>query len=244
MSDRFLRTEMLIGKEKLETLHQAKVAIYGIGGVGTFVAEGLVRAGIGNFVLVDDDTINESNMNRQIHATVDNIGRSKTQAMRERILSINPAAHVDIKESFVLPENIDEMVPKDLTYMVDALDTVTTKIALVLKSKELNIPIISAMGTGNKMEPTMLRVSDIYKTNVCPLCKVMRKELKCRHINKLKVVYSEENPIKPLFQPKKAEESNEIDYHAKRFTPGSMSFVPSVAGMIIASEVVKDIIGR
>jgi tRNA threonylcarbamoyladenosine dehydratase len=245
MSERLIRTEMLIGKEGIDKLKNAKVAIYGIGGVGTYVAEGLIRAGIGRFLLVDDDTICESNLNRQLHATLDTIGKSKVETMKERMKSINPEVEIDTMKSFVLYDNIDEVVPLDLTYMVDSLDTVTAKIALVLKSKELEIPLISAMGTGNKLEPTMLKVSDIYKTNVCPLCKVMRKELKARGVRSLKVVYSEEQPTKPLFQPEDGS-SDEItpNMHKKRATPGSMSFVPSVAGMIIASEVVKDIIGK
>lgn len=253
MSERFIRTKMLIGEEGIDKLKKARVAIYGIGGVGTYVAEGLVRAGIGHFLLVDDDTICESNLNRQLHATVDSIGRSKVEAMKERMESINPEVKIDTINSFVLYNNVDEVVPIELTYMVDALDTVTAKIALALKSKELEIPLISAMGTGNKFEPTMLKVSDLFKTNVCPLCKVMRKELKARGVSKLKVVYSEEQPTKPLFQPIDSGNSETLkdhnpeenqNKHKKRATPGSMSFVPSVAGMIIASEVVKDILSR
>lgn len=245
MSERLIRTEMLIGKDGIDKLKKAKVAIYGVGGVGTYVAEGLVRAGIGKFLLVDDDTICESNLNRQLHATVDTIGKSKVETMKERMKSINPEVEIETMQSFVLYDNIDEVVPINLTYMVDSLDTVTAKIALALKSKELDIPLISAMGTGNKFEPTMLKVSDIYKTNVCPLCKVMRKELKARGVRSLKVVYSEEQPTKPLFQPDDGTSVEETpNMHKKRATPGSMSFVPSVAGMIIASEVVKDILGE
>ncbi|WP_310604337.1 tRNA threonylcarbamoyladenosine dehydratase [Anaerosporobacter sp.] len=256
MSERLIRTEMLIGEEGIAKLENAKVAIYGVGGVGTYVAEGLVRAGIGHFLLVDDDTICESNINRQLHATIDTIGKSKIETMKERMRTINPEVEIDTMQTFVLYDNIDEVVSQDITYMVDALDTVTAKIALTLKSKELNIPLISAMGTGNKFEPTMLKVSDLFKTNVCPLCKVMRKELKARGVNKLKVVYSEEQPTKPLFQTGEnvnedvldsagnIEKTDVKDMHRKRATPGSMSFVPSVAGMIIASEVVKDILGR
>lgn len=245
MSERLIRTEMLIGNEGIDKLKKAKVALYGVGGVGTYVAEGLVRAGIGHFLLVDDDTICESNLNRQLHATVDTIGKSKVETMKERMQSINPEVEIETMQSFVLYDNIDKVVPLDLTYMVDALDTVTAKIALALKSKELDIPIISAMGTGNKFEPTMLKVSDLFKTNVCPLCKVMRKELKARGVRSLKVVYSEEQPTKPLFQPDDGSIAEETpNMHKKRATPGSMSFVPSVAGMIIASEVVKDILGE
>ncbi|MBS5932456.1 MAG: tRNA threonylcarbamoyladenosine dehydratase [Clostridiales bacterium] len=253
MSEQFIRTEMLIGEDGINKLKKAKVAIYGVGGVGTYVAEGLVRAGIGHFLLVDDDIICESNLNRQLHATINTIGKSKVETMKERMESINPAVKIETMQSFVLYDNISEVVPLDLTYMVDALDTVTAKIALVLKSEELNIPLISAMGTGNKFEPTMLKVSDLFKTNVCPLCKVMRKELKVRGVRKLKVVYSEEQPTKPLFQPSDLvnieamngqNQDETIDMHKKRATPGSMSFVPSVAGMIIASEVVKDILNR
>ncbi|WP_167955036.1 tRNA threonylcarbamoyladenosine dehydratase [Anaerosporobacter faecicola] len=249
MEERFIRTEMLIGEEGLNQLKQAKVAIYGVGGVGTYVAEGLVRAGIGRFLLVDDDVISESNCNRQLHATTQTIGKSKVKTMKERMESINPDVQIDIMESFVLYDNIEDVVPNDLSYMVDALDTVTAKIALALKSKEYTIPLISAMGTGNKFEPTKLQVSDLFKTNVCPLCKVMRKELKARGIKKLKVVYSEEQPTKPLFDPsdfdgKEENGEEQKNLHKKRSTPGSMSFVPSVAGMIIASEVVKDLLGR
>ncbi|WP_455718957.1 tRNA threonylcarbamoyladenosine dehydratase [Anaerosporobacter sp.] len=245
MSERLIRTEMLIGKEGIDKLKKAKVAIYGVGGVGTYVAEGLVRAGIGKFLLVDDDTICESNLNRQLHATVETLGKSKVETMKERMKSINPEVEIDTIQSFVLYDNIDKVVPSDLTYMVDSLDTVTAKIALVLKSKELEIPLISAMGTGNKFEPTMLKVSDLFKTNVCPLCKVMRKELKARGVHNLKVVYSEEQPTKPLFQPDDGTNDEDMpNMHKKRATPGSMSFVPSVAGMIIASEVVKDLIGK
>ena len=242
MTERLIRTEMLIGAESIEKLKNTKVAIFGVGGVGTYVAEGLIRAGVGRFLLVDDDTICESNLNRQLHATMQTIGRSKVETMKERMLSINPDADIEIKQSFILYDNIDEVVPSDLDYMVDALDTVTAKIALALKSKELSVPLISAMGTGNKFEPTMLKVSDIYKTNVCPLCKVMRKELKTRGIKKLKVVYSEELPTKPLFQPQEIADANldgdqasKHDVHTKRAIPGSMSFVPSVAGMITLS---------
>lgn len=253
MSEQFIRTEMLIGEDGINKLKKAKVAIYGVGGVGTYVAEGLVRAGIGHFLLVDDDIICESNLNRQLHATINTIGKSKVETMKERMESINPEVKIETIRSFVLYDNIGEVVPLDLTYMVDALDTVTAKIALVLKSGELNIPLISAMGTGNKFEPTMLKVSDLFKTNVCPLCKVMRKELKARGVRKLKVVYSEEQPTKPLFQPSELADTEAMsgqnqdetpDMHKKRATPGSMSFVPSVAGMIIASEVVKDILNR
>ena len=226
MYEGFSREERLIGKENLEKLNKSKVAVFGIGGVGSFVVEGLARAGIGKFLLVDNDTIDITNINRQIHTNITTVGKNKVDVMKERILSINPEAEVDVSTEFFMPGS--KLLDNSLGYIVDAIDTVTGKIELVCKANELNIPIISAMGTGNKLDPTKFEVSDIYKTSVCPLAKVMRKELRSRGIEKLKVVYSKEEPIKP----------NDGDYK----TPASISFVPSVAGLIIAGEVVKDII--
>lgn len=226
MYEGFSREERLIGKENVEKLNKSKVAVFGIGGVGSFVVEGLSRAGIGKFQLVDNDTVDITNINRQIHANITTVGKNKVDVMKERILSINPEAEVDVSTKFFMPGS--KLVDNSLDYIVDAIDTVTGKIELVCRANELNIPIISAMGTGNKLDPTKFEVTDIYKTSVCPLAKVMRKELRSRGIQKLKVVYSKEEPIKP----------NDGDYK----TPASISFVPSVAGLIIAGEVIKDII--
>jgi len=226
MYEGFSREERLIGKENVEKLNKSKVAVFGIGGVGSFVVEGLSRAGIGKFQLVDNDTVDITNINRQIHANITTVGKNKVDVMKERILSINPEAEVDVSTEFFMPGS--KLVDNSLDYIVDAIDTVTGKIELVCRANELNIPIISAMGTGNKLDPTKFEVTDIYKTSVCPLAKVMRKELRSRGIQKLKVVYSKEEPIKP----------NDGDYK----TPASISFVPSVAGLIIAGEVIKDII--
>ena len=229
MSNQFSRTEMLIGKENVEKLRNSKVAIFGVGGVGSFVVEGLARAGVGNFILVDNDKVAESNLNRQIIATTKTIGKLKVEACKERILEINPEAKVEIYPEFFMPES-PEIFDNTVDYIVDAIDTVTAKIELVIRANKLNIPIISSMGTGNKLDPTKFEVTDIYKTSVCPLAKVMRKELKPRGIKKLKVVYSKEEPIKII-----KEEGT------KKQIPGSISFVPSVAGLIIAGEVVKDL---
>ena len=226
MYEGFSREERLIGKENLEKLTKAKVAVFGIGGVGSFVVEGLARAGIGKFLLVDNDTIDITNINRQIHANITTVGKHKVDVMKERILSINPEAEVDVSTEFFMPGS--ELLDNSLDYIVDAIDTVTGKIELVCRANDLNIPIISAMGTGNKLDPTKFEVTDIYKTSVCPLAKVMRKELRSKGIQKLKVVYSKEEPIKP----------NDGDYK----TPASISFVPSVVGLIIAGEVIKDLI--
>ena len=234
MLNQFSRTQLILGVEAMEKLKNAKVAIFGIGGVGGYVCEALARSGVGHFVLVDSDTVAITNINRQIIATLDTIGRHKCDVMKERILSINPNAIVELRDCFFLPENQDEFDFTKYDYVVDAVDTVTAKIAIVMKAKENNIPIISAMGAGNKLNPAMLEVSDIFKTSVDPLAKVMRIELKKRHINKLKVVYSKELPIKP---------SESIEESNKREIPGSNAFVPTTMGLIIASEVVKDLTG-
>ena len=229
MLNQFSRTELLIGKEGIEKLQNSKVAIFGIGGVGSFVVEGLVRAGIGKFVLVDKDTVDITNLNRQIIATRKTVGKPKVEIAKERILEINPDAKVEIYQQFFMPDS-EEILDNTVDYVVDAVDTVTAKIELVVRANKLNIPIISSMGTGNKLDPTRFEVTDIYKTSVCPLAKVMRKELRTRGIEKLKVVYSKEEPIK----------LND----AKKQVPGSVSFVPSVVGLIIVGEVVKDIIKK
>ena len=231
MLNQFSRTEMLIGKEGIEKLKKSKVAIFGIGGVGSYVVEGLVRAGIENFVLVDNDEVSLTNLNRQLIATTKTIGKPKVEVARDRILEINPNANVEVYKDFFMPES-DELFDNSFSYIIDAVDTVTAKIELIVRANKLNIPIISCMGTGNKLDPTKFEITDIYKTSVCPLAKVMRKELKARGINKLKVLYSKEEPIKV----------NCDLVNSKKQIPGSISFVPSVAGLIIAGEVIKDII--
>lgn len=231
MLNQFSRTELLIGKENIKKLNNSKVAVFGLGGVGSYVIEGLVRAGIGNFILVDNDIVDITNLNRQIIATRKTIGKPKVELTRERIHEINPDAKVEIFQEFFMPES-QEMFDKTINYVVDAIDTVTAKIELVMRANKLSIPIISALGTGNKLDPTRFEVTDIYKTSICPLAKAMRKELRVRGIQKLKVVYSKEEPIKPEQLP-----------NMER-VPGSISFVPSVAGLIIAREVVKDIIDK
>ena len=248
MLNQFSRTELLIGTEALEKLKRSKVAIFGIGGVGSFVVEGLVRAGIENFILVDDDKVCLTNLNRQIIATRKTVGKYKVEVAKERILEINPNANVETYQEFFMPDSKD-ILNETVDYIVDAVDTVTAKIELVLRANKWDIPIISSMGTGNKLDPTRFEVTDIYKTSVCPLAKVMRKELRARKIEKLKVVYSKEEPIKldetmecsckngcicPPGTNRKCTTRNQV--------PGSISFVPSVAGLIIAGEVIKDII--
>ena len=254
MEDMFSRTELLIGKENIEKLKNSKVAVFGIGGVGSYVVEGLARAGIGNFILVDSDDVSISNLNRQIIATTKTIGKPKVEVAKDRILEINPNANVTIYKEFYKPDN---RVPfeNDISYIVDAIDTVTAKIDLIEEAEKLKIPIISSMGTGNKLDPTKFEVTDIYKTSVCPLAKVMRKELRDRGIKKLKVVYSKEEPIKikdrDNFEKDRELYKNEVEaekyaekknYISNSHVPGSISFVPSVAGLIIAGEVIKDII--
>jgi tRNA threonylcarbamoyladenosine dehydratase len=242
---------MLIGKKALKKLKESKVAVFGIGGVGTFVVEGLVRAGVGKFVLIDDDCICLTNINRQLHATRKTVGKPKVEAMRDRILEINPKAEVTIHQKFYLPDTANELLKDDYNYIVDTIDTVTGKIDLVLKAKEKNIPIISCMGAGNKLDPTKFEVVDIYSTSVCPLARVMRKELRARGITSLKVVYSKEEPIKPVETEDSScsvgcicPDGTTRKCTVKHQIPGSISFVPSVAGLIIAGEVVKDLIKR
>jgi len=232
MSEQFSRTQILIGKDGIEKLKNSKVAIFGIGGVGSYVVEALARAGVGNFILVDNDEVSISNLNRQIIATTKTIGMPKVEVAKQRILEINPEAKVETYKEFFMPKT-EGIIDESISYIVDAIDTVTAKIELVLRAQKLNIPIISSMGTGNKIDATRFEVTDIYKTSVCPLAKVMRKELKQRGIKKLKVVYSKEEPIKL-----------EKDETSKKQVPGSVSYVPSVAGLIIAGEVVKDIISK
>lgn len=229
----FSRFELLIGEEKLQQLQNSHVLVFGVGGVGGYVVEALVRSGIGHITIVDNDEVSLTNLNRQIIATRETIGKKKVEVMRKRILSINPDCLVTGLEMFYLPENADTIDLTKYDYVVDAIDTITSKIELAMRCEKLNIPLISSMGTGNKLNPAMLEVSDIYKTSVCPLAKVMRKELKTRGVKHLKVVYSKELPIKPR-------QSNELTN--KRTVPGSSAFVPSSAGLLIASEVIKDLL--
>ena len=229
MLNQFSRTELMIGKDNIKKLNDSKVAVFGIGGVGSFVVEGLVRAGVGNFVLIDKDVVDITNLNRQIIATRKTIGKPKVEVARDRITDINPDANVELHQEFFLPET-EGIIDDSIDYIVDCVDTVTAKIELAVRANSLNIPIISSMGTGNKLDPTKFEVTDIYNTEVCPLAKVMRKELRTREIKNLKVVYSKEEPIKLEFSPEEEK------------VPGSISFVPSVAGLIIAGEVVKDLI--
>lgn len=230
MQEQLSRTGLLIGDDGLERLKNARVAIFGIGGVGGYVVEALARSGVGSFTLVDSDRVSLSNLNRQIIATRETIGQYKTEAMKQRIHSIRPETEVETHECFYLPETRDQFDFTRYDYVVDAVDTVTAKIDLVLRAKEAGVSVISSMGAGNKMNPAMFEVADIYRTSVCPLAKVMRRELKKRGVRELKVVYSREEPIK-----RTTEEPRPV--------PGSIAFVPSAAGLIIAGEVVKDLIG-
>lgn len=239
--EQFIRTQMLIGSEAMNRLQNSCVAIFGIGGVGGYVAEALARSGIGAFDLIDMDTVSVSNINRQIIATMSTVGRYKTEVMRERILDINPQADVAIHNCFYLPENEQEFNFYQYDYVVDAVDTVTAKLSIICKAKKLQIPVISSMGAGNKMDAAAFRVADISRTSVCPLARVMRRELKKRGIDSLKVVYSEEKPMEHVEEL--TENKNTGMMQNRRSTPGSVAFVPSVAGLILAGEVVKDIIG-
>ena len=230
------RTEMLIGKEAVQKLEKAKVAVFGIGGVGSFVVEGLIRAGVGNLVLIDPDDISITNLNRQIHATHSTIGKSKVEVMKQRVLDINPDANVEIYKGNEFEDGEESIINSSFSYVVDAVDTVTTKIKLIERAKKVNVPIISCMGTGNKLHPSKFEIADIYKTTICPLAKVMRKELRKRNIKDLKVLYSKEEPIKV------DTDSGNNNLDRKKLVPGSISFVPSVAGLMIAGEVIKDIL--
>lgn len=235
MKESFERSAMLLGEEQVDNLINKRVAIFGIGGVGGYVAEALARTGIGAFDLVDHDTVSETNLNRQIIATKDTIGRNKAEVMKERILSIHPEAEVAVHDCFFLPENADEFDFCTYDYVVDAVDTVTAKLEIIERAKKAGVPVISAMGAGNKLDPTKFVVTDILKTSMCPLAKVMRRELKKRNISDVKVVYSTEEAKTPLFTPPAEDET-------RKKAPGSVAFVPSVAGLIVASEVIKDLI--
>lgn len=246
----FSRMELLVGPEAMDKLARSRIAVFGVGGVGSYAVEGLVRSGVGSFVLVDDDCVCLTNINRQIHATMKTIGKPKVEVMRDRILEINPKAQVEIHQVFYLPENAETIMNDTFDYIIDAIDTVTAKIDLIMRAKEKNIPIICCMGTGNKFDPTRLEITDIVKTSVDPLARVMRKELRDRGIMTLKVVYSSEKPVKTketdqssckegCVCPKGTTRKCTTRHHI----PGSVSFVPPTAGLIIAGEVVKDLIG-
>lgn len=249
MLTQFSRTELLLGKEGMERLKNARVAVFGVGGVGGYVCEALVRSGVGSFDLIDDDKVCLTNLNRQIIATRSTVGKYKVDVMKERMLDINPNVQVETYKCFFLPENADDFPFAEYDYVVDAVDTVTAKIELVMKCQSMGVPIISSMGAGNKLDASAFQVADIYKTKMCPLAKVMRRELKKRGVKKLKVVYSEEKPTRPIEDmaiscrthcicpPGAAHKCTE-----RRDIPGSVAFVPSVAGLIVAGEVVKDLV--
>ncbi len=233
MSDRFSRTEILLGTSAMEKLKKSRVAVFGVGGVGGYVVEALARSGVGAIDVIDNDTVSITNLNRQIIATQSSVGRDKVEVIKERVMDINPECVVKMHKCFYLPETEGQFDFSQYSYVVDAVDTVTAKISLVMKAKECGVPVISSMGAGNKLDPTAFEVSDIYKTSVCPLAKVMRHELKKRGVKKLKVVYSKEEPIKVAATNEQVE--------GKRAIPGSIAFVPSAVGLIIAGEVVKDL---
>lgn len=248
MPNQFSRTELLLGKEAMEILARSRVAVFGIGGVGGYTVEALARSGVGTIDLIDNDKVCLTNINRQLIATNKTIGQYKVDVMKERILDINPHAVVNVHKCFFLPETKDEFDFSSYSYVVDAVDTVTAKIELVLSSQTAGVPIISSMGAGNKLDPAQFQVADIYKTTVCPLAKVMRRELKKRGVKKLKVVYSQEKPLRPLGDRAAgcgddgicSQEEQGRDT-VRREIPGSIAFVPSVAGLIIAGEVIRDL---
>ncbi len=236
MADRFTRIRMLAGDDGMEKMKSARAAVFGIGGVGGYAAEALVRSGIGEIDLFDNDTVSVTNINRQIIATEETVGRYKVDVMRERALAINPDIKINAHNCFYMPDNAEDYDLSVYSYIIDAVDVVTAKIELIVRAQNAGVPIISCMGTGNKLNPAMLEVADIYDTSVCPLARVMRRELKKRGIKKLKVVYSREEPIRP-----DAEQNDEMN-DARRAVPGSTAFVPAAAGLIAASEVVREII--
>ena len=235
--NQFSRTELLLGAEAMEKLKNSRVAVFGVGGVGGYAVEALARSGVGTLDLIDDDTVSESNINRQIVALRSTVGLPKVEVAAARVKDINPECVVNTHKAFYLPETADRFEFSEYDYVIDAIDTVTGKIGLVMQANDAGVPIISSMGAGNKLDPTAFKVADIYKTSVCPLARVMRRELKKRGIKKLKVVYSEEEAMTPL--PDLTPESGG---HKKRMTPGSVAFVPSVAGLILAGEVIKDLV--
>lgn len=250
MLTQFSRTELLIGEEGVKKLENASVAIFGVGGVGSFTVEALARSGVGHFYLYDDDKVCLTNINRQLIATRKTVGQVKVEVMKARILEINPNATVEANRCFFGVETAKDIDFSKFDYVVDAIDTVSSKLLLVECAEAVNVPIISSMGAGNKMDPTQFEVTDINKTSVCPLAKVMRKELKNRGIKKLKVVYSKEPAMKPMEKDSLSCKTNCVcpkdvqrNCSAKRQVPGSIAFVPSVVGLIIAGEVIKDLIG-
>ncbi len=267
MKEQFVRTELLLGEDSVRKLGTKRVAVFGIGGVGGYVCEALVRSGVGSFDLVDSDTVAESNINRQIIATHSSVGQYKVDVMKARMLDINPEVKVNVHRCFFLPENADTFPFEEYDYVVDAVDTVTAKLEIIMRAKAINVPVISSMGAGNKLDPTKFRVADIYKTSIDPLARVMRRELKKRGVKDLKVVYSEEEPIAAnasatgvgaagasavgasaeVASSASASAANTEaagrQEHPRRSTPGSVAFVPSVAGLVIAAEVIKDLAG-
>src|SRR3712207_3773444 len=236
MGNWLTRTEKILGAESIETLKKSKVVILCVGGVGGFATEGIARSGVGTIVLVDKDVVDITNINRQIIATNSSVGKSKVEVMKERIKDINPECNIKAHKVFIGEDNLGEIIDLDTDYVIDAIDTVSSKIALAVWCEKHNINLISSMGTGNKLDPTKLEISDIYNTKVCPLAKVMRRELKRRDVKHLKVVYSQEQPIKPMIR--------EEELNMRKKSPGSVSFVPSVAGLIIAGEVLKNLIKK
>lgn len=239
MLNQFSRTELLLGDAAMKKLKNSRVAVFGVGGVGGYTVEALVRSGVGALDLIDNDTVSLTNINRQIIATLDTVGRDKVDVAQERIKSINPDCVVTTHKCFYLPETAEQFDFTDYDYVVDAIDTVKGKIEIVMRAKECSTPVISSMGAGNKLDPTAFEVADISKTSVCPLAKVMRVQLRKRGVNHLKVVYSKESPLTPIITDDAKEE---FSSGVRRTLPGSTAFVPSVVGLIIASEVVKDLI--
>lgn len=248
MLNQFSRTQLLLGKEAIDRLQNAHVAVFGIGGVGGYVVEALVRSGVGTFDLIDDDKVCLTNLNRQIIATRETVGKYKAEVMKDRILSINPKAVVTIHKCFYLPETADQFDFSQYDYVVDAVDTVTAKLEIIMQAKRVGVPVISCMGAGNKLNPAMFEVADIYKTSMCPLAKVMRRELKKRGVKKLKVVYSKEKVIRPIEDMSISCRNHCIcppgakhKCTERREIPGSVAYVPAVAGLILAGEVVNDL---
>ena len=238
LKEEFQRTGLLLGEEAVKKLADCRVAVFGIGGVGGYVCEALVRSGIGHFDLVDSDTVALSNINRQIIATHSTVGRYKVDVMKERMQDIFPEAEVNVHRCFFLPENADDFDFSSYDYVVDAVDTVTAKLEIIMRAKSAGVPVISAMGAGNKLDPGRFHVADIYETDICPLARVMRRELKKRGVKELKVVYSDEKALTPLTPLEDADEPSD---HPRRSTPGSTAFVPSVAGLMMAGEIMKDL---
>ncbi|MCR5354402.1 MAG: tRNA threonylcarbamoyladenosine dehydratase [Lachnospiraceae bacterium] len=241
MNREFTRTALLLGQEAVEKLQGSRVAIFGVGGVGGYVCEALVRSGVGAFDLIDKDVVDVTNLNRQIIATQSTVGRPKVEVMRERMLDINPEVLVNVRECFFLPENATDFDFANYDFVVDCVDTVTAKIQIIMQAKEAGVPVISSMGAGNKMDASRFKVADIYKTNVDPLARVMRRELKKRGVKKLTVVYSDEEPMTPVGDAHSPESAVEPEGRVKQ-TPGSVAFVPGAAGLIIAGEVVRQLI--